>query len=322
MSILFKKILLIVVIAIITRENSRAQVEMQGSQFILDKTYINPAFMGADGRASANVQYQAVSGGQADAVKAYTISIGGNIALPKVKSSIGINAVKSSFGSDNYTVGYGNYAYHLPVSETMVLSSSVGIGVQQFDINLSDLVTVKQGDPLARRNIYSSKFDARFGIVGNVSNKYYFGLSFDNILSLYTNKDSYFNQIPPTFRKINMYVIAGANFVSENNFKLMPSILFIKNMGGITSVDVNASVLLKNALGLGIGFRQRIEELETITEDNGKSLTQSIIRPMLYYQLNNAKSNMKIGYCYNFNAARSVGINAGTHDISITFNVL
>ena len=303
---------------IITSNASKAQLEMQGSQFILDKTFINPAFMGTESQAMVDVQYQAISGGQGTGSKAYTLSVGGNINLPKVKSSIGINAVKNTFGNDSYTVGYGNYVYHLPVSETMVLSSSIGVGIQQFDINLSDLVTIKEGDPLAKRNIYSSKFDARFGVVGSINKKYYFGLSFDNILSLYTNKDSYSNQVPATFRKINMYAIVGANFEMPD-FTLSPTFLFIKNMGGVTSIDLNAQLVMKKALTFGIGFRQRIEEIQTITEDNGRSLTQSIIRPMLSYQLNNAKSSIKFGYLYNFNTSRSMGINSGTHDISLAF---
>ncbi|WP_165953099.1 PorP/SprF family type IX secretion system membrane protein [Pedobacter changchengzhani] len=319
MKIFLKNMMMVALTIIISSTVAKAQLEMQGSQFILDKTFINPAFMGTESQAMGNAQYQAVSGAQGSGAKAYTLSVGGNVNLPKVKSSIGFNAVKNTFGNDSYTVGYGNYVYHLPVSENMVLSSSIGIGVQQFDINLSDLVTVKDGDPLARRNIYSSKFDARFGIAGRINNKYYFGLSFDNILSLYTNKDSYSNQVPATFRKINLYAIMGANLPIQGNLMLTPTFLFIKNMGGITSIDVNAQILMNRSLAFGIGFRQRIEEVSTITEDNGRSLTQSIIRPMLSYQLNNAKNSIKIGYLYNFNASSSVGLNVGTHDISLAF---
>lgn len=322
MKTVLKNMMMVVITIIITTNIAKAQLELQGSQFLLDKTYINPAFMGTEGQATANIQYQAISGAQTSGAKAYTVSLGGNINLPKIKSAIGVNAVKNSFGNDGYTVVYGNYVYHLPVSQSMVLSSSLGIGVQQFNINVSDLVTIKENDPLAKRNIYSSKFDARFGVMGKVNNKYYFGLSFDNILSLYTNKDSYFNQVPPTFRKINMYVILGANVQTPNNFMFMPTFLFIKNMGGITSIDINGAVLMNKVLTLGIGFRQRIENLDVVSENEGESLTQSIIRPMFAYQINRAKNNFKVGYCYNFNASKSsLGVNAATHDISISFNM-
>lgn len=320
-----KKTIIVIYILLISLfgvNKSVAQMEMQGSQFIFDKTYINPAFSGINGGFNANLHYQLADAGQYSG-KSYTLSAGASIALKQVKSALGANVVRNVFGNDSYTMGYANYVYHLPVSAETVLSSGISLGIQQFDINLSGLTTVDPNDPLATRNIYSSKLDARFGMTGTFSNKFYVGASFDNILSLYTKKDDYYNQVPPTFRKINMYLIAGANLVYDSGMQVQPSLLFIKNFGGVTSVDVNALLTFERSISFGIGFRQRIEQSQSVALDvNDQTISQSIIRPMIQYQLNKVNRSLKIGYCYNFNAGNSMNVGSkGSHDITLVFEM-
>lgn len=299
-----------------------AQAEMQGSQFIFDHTYINPAFSGIGGKVNANLHFQLNDANQGIG-KSYTLSAGGNLQLDKIKSGIGVNVVKSVFGNDSYTIGYGNYVYHLPVSESTVLSSGISIGIQQFDINLSDLVTVQENDPLSGRNTYTSKFDARFGLVATINKKYYAGISFDNILAIYNNKDSYYYQVPPSFRKINMYIIGGITVDNSNDLLLQSNLLLMKTFGGLTALDLNALVTFNKGFGLGVGFRQQIEEMESVAVGkDGKTLSQSILRPMLQYTIHTAKQQqIKLGYCYSFNASRSVVTGRATHDISLVFNI-
>jgi type IX secretion system PorP/SprF family membrane protein len=307
---------------LISINSSFAQVEMQGSQFIFDKTYVNPAFSGINGDFNANLHYKLNDAGRQFG-KAYTLSAAANIALEQIKSGLGVNVVRDVFGNDSYTMGYGNYVYHLPVSSTTVLSSGISLGIQQFDINLSDLTTVVQNDPLAGRNIYSSKFDARFGLAGTFNNKFYLGVSFDNILSLYTRKDDYYNQVPPTFRKINMYLIAGANLEYDSGIQMQPSLLFMKNFGGITSIDFNALLTFDRSISFGAGFRQRIEESQSVAiGKNDKSISQSILRPMIQYQINKANQSVKIGYCYSFNAGNSLNVGSkGSHDLALVYQL-
>lgn len=316
------KFFVIIFIGLVFNKKSFAQIEMQGSQYLFDKTYINPAFLGAEGLLNANLHYQ-LNNIENGANKSYTISAAANVELKRIKSGLGINVVKNSFGNDNYTMGYINYGYHLPVSDHVTLTSAISLGIQQFDINISNLITVQQNDPYAKRNIYSSKFDSRFGLRVNIKKKYYAGISFDNILSLYTKKDDFSNQVPPTFRKINMYIIGGAKIDYENGLVLEPNLMFIKNFGGTTAIDLNAAINFKNSFGFGIGFRQQVEENKNFgVEGEDKTYNQSLIRPLINYTLNvGSKNLMKFGYCYNFSANQSVGISRNSHDMSIIFNI-
>lgn len=298
-----------------------AQQELQGSQFLTDKTYINPAFAGSNTRLMANVQYQATGGSQTSGADNKLISAAASFSLPSTRATIGFNAVKNTFGNDSYGVTYGNYTYHLPLSQELVLSSAIGLGLQQYNINLSNLTTANPLDPLAKQNIYSSKLDARFGLAATLKGNFYAGISFDNIFSLYTSKESFAYQIPSTFRKINMYATLGAKIPMPSDVTLMPSLLLIQNMGGITSIDINTMVLMQETIGFGFGFRQRVEEVKSIMEDNGASETQAVLRGMLTYQIKSTGTNkFRIGYCYNYSAAKT-GVQVGSHDLSLAFNI-
>ncbi|HTN20786.1 MAG TPA: PorP/SprF family type IX secretion system membrane protein [Pelobium sp.] len=299
-----------------------AQEDLQGGQFIFDKTFINPAFSGLDNKLETDLHYQMLGGGQATN-NAYVISAGANIQLEKAKSGMGINVIRSTFGNDNYTVGYINYAYHLKVSEQTMLSSSLSLGIQQYDIDLSGAITSENNDPLAQSSVYNSRLNGRFGFLASIEKKYYFGASFDNIFSQYKNRDDFDNATPSAYRRISMYLLAGVNMQYDSGVVFNPSVLYISNFGGISYADLNLMLTLNNTVSFGLGFRQSLENSRSAeaNSNNLKNFSRSLIRPMFQYQLNGKKDNLKIGYCYNFNANRDVAIGHSSHDISLVFSL-
>ncbi|MND30195.1 hypothetical protein D3C80_207230 [compost metagenome] len=297
-----------------------AQVEMQGSQYLFDRTYVNPAFSGSSGIVDASASFQLKEVSQ-NPGKSYNICAAGNFYLSKIKSGLGANVMSMVFGNDHYTTAYINYAYHLQVSDKVGLSSGLSLGIQQFQINLSDLTTVNPNDPLEKQNIYSSKMNARYGLSATFNNNYYIGISFDNILSLYTNKQDLENQIPPMFRKISMYLTGGGVIHLNEVNKLEPSFLIMKTFTGVNAYDLNAMATLTEGVDAGIGYRYLSELKNVATDENGNG--QSSFRPMIRFKLNPGKSNQffKIGYAYNFSVGREAGLNTGSHDISLLFNM-
>ncbi|AFD08047.1 PorP/SprF family type IX secretion system membrane protein [Solitalea canadensis] len=297
-----------------------AQVEMQGSQYLFDKTYVNPAFSGSSGliAASANFQLKEISQNPG---KSYNINAAGNFYLSKIKSGIGVNVMSMVFGNDHYTTAYINYAYHLQVSEKVGLSSGLSLGLQQFQINLADLTTVNPNDPLEKQNIYSSKMNARYGLSATFNNNYYVGVSFDNILSFYTNKQDLENQIPPMFRKISMYIIGGGEIRLNDVNKLESGLLIMKTFKGMNAYDLNVMATLTEGIDAGIGYRYLSEIKNVTTDENGNG--QSSFRPMIRFKLNTGKNNqfLKVGYAYNFSIGRETGLNTGAHDISLLFSM-
>lgn len=304
--------------------SSIAQVEMHGSQYIIDKTYLNPAFTGTEASFSGNLHFQMNGMTQGSSANDYTFSAAGAIQIKNSKAALGFNLVKNAFGNDNYTMGYGNFVYHLPISENVSLSSGASLGVQQFNINLINLVAIQENDPALRNNVYSSNFEARLGLQTTINKKYYLGISFDNMLSFYSKKDDFFNQVPPTFRKINMYIMGGADIPYDSGLLFQPSILFINNFGGITSVDINAVATFDKRIGVGLGLRQDIEDFQSVAIGNdGKTYKQSIIRTLLRYHTPVGKNNnwVRIAYGFNFNPNAGVGLSRNSHEISLALSV-
>jgi type IX secretion system PorP/SprF family membrane protein len=296
-----------------------AQVELQGSQYIFNKTYINPAFAGTEGTLNANLFYQLNNSNGGTTQNSNTAAGAVDGLFPNNKSAYGVNFIRSRFGNDTYTVANANYAYHLNLSEELVLSSGVGLGFQQFNINLLNLQTVTPNDPVSSNNVYSSKADAHAGIRMLYKSKYYAGLSFDNLLSVYTTRNDYENNVPQMFRKISMYAIAGTDIDFPSNVNLKSSLLLMKTFGGLTALEVSAMFEMMHSLSLGASFRQNISYFTSNTASRDY-FYQSILRPMIQYDISK-KNNLKVGYCYSFNAGTTNNLNRGSSDFSIVYNI-
>jgi type IX secretion system PorP/SprF family membrane protein len=295
-----------------------AQADLQGSQYIFNKTYINPAFSGAEGPLNANIFYQVNDPGIGTIKNTNTISSAVDGLFPNKHSAWGLNFVKSRFGNDSYTVANVNYAYHLNLSEDLTLSSGLGLGFQQFNIDLLNAQTVSPNDPVSGNNVYSSKSDARAGFRLQYQSKYYGGISFDNLLSIYSSRDDFKNSVPQMFRRISMYGIIGANISYPSGFNLQPSLLFMKTFGGQTAMEFSAMVEFINSLSLGLSLRQNISAYESSNAIKDYRY-QSIIRPMLQYDLSK-KNNLRLGYCYSFNVNKTSSLKA-SNDFSIVYNI-
>ncbi|HET8827897.1 MAG TPA: PorP/SprF family type IX secretion system membrane protein [Pelobium sp.] len=319
---LIKIIGLALVLAIVKNDLLLAQEDLQGSQFIFDKTFVNPAFSGLNNKLDADVHYQML-GGKQENNNAYVVSAGVNLLLEKAKSGIGFNLVRSAFGNDNYTIGYMNYAYHLKVSEQTTLSSSLSLGVQQYNINLAGAITAESNDPLAQSNFYSSRLNARFGFLASFSDKYYLGASFDNILSKYKNQEDFDKTTPLAYRSISMYLLGGVNLYYDSGISIHPNVLLISNFGGLSSVDLNMLLGFNRTVSFGIGFRQSLDESLSpgLNKEDVKSFSRSLIRSIFQYQVKSKQNNIRIGYCYNFNANKAIAIAHSSHDISLIFSL-
>jgi len=295
------------------------QVDLQGSQYLFNKTYINPAFAGTEGALNANLFYQLNNSNSGTTQNSNTIAGAIDGLFPNNKSAYGISFIRNRFGNDTYTVANANYAYHLNLSQELVLSSGVGLGFQQFNIDLLNLQTVTPNDPVSANNVYSSKADAHAGLRMLYKSKYYAGLSFDNLLSVYTTRNDYENNVPQMFRKISMYAIAGANIDFPSNVNMKSSLLLMKTFGGLTAVEVSAMFELMHSLSLGASFRQNISYYTSNTASRDY-LYQSILRPMIQYDISK-KNNLRVGYCYSFNAGTTNNLNRGSNDFSIVYNI-
>lgn len=100
----------------------------------------------------------------------------------------------------------------------------------------------------------------------------------------------------------------------------MPSVLYTKNFGVFTSLEVNTSLLFEKSFGIGFSFRNRIEEETAFVQENGSGISQSIIRATMAYYMKKENNNFRVGYCYNFNSGKN-GTKVGSHDLSLAYSI-
>lgn len=292
------------------------QAELQGSQYLFHKTYINPAYTGSLGDFSANMHFM-MKDGAGNAKNSSTVSLAADAMLPSKRLGLGLNLIRSRFGNDSYTTLYLNAAYHLQASDELVIASGIAAGFQQFDIDLSQLSVVAPGDPAAREgNLYSSKVDLRAGVYLQYLQKFYVGLSFDNLTSIYVNRTDHQNYLPLEFRRLNLYFNAGARFEYDQGLMLRPSLLILKTFGGSTTIEGGTFLDISRYFALGVAFRYHSQAMSSINEDRER-YAQNIIRPML--DINILKSgNLRMSYGYNINANRPGNISNAMHDFVLT----
>src|SRR5690606_38336062 len=234
---------------------------------------------------------------------------------------LGLNLIRSRFGNDSYTTLYLNAACHLHAADGLTISSGIAAGFQQFDINLSELAVVTPGDPATRDgNLYSSKVDLRAGIYINYLQKFYAGLSFDNLTSFYVNRDDHRNYLPLQFRRLNHYFNTGARFEYDQGLMLRPSLLILKTFGGSTTIEGGTFLDISRNFSLGVAFRYHSQAMSSINEDRER-YAQNIIRPMLDISILKS-GNLRVSYGYNINANRPGGISNAMHDFALTHRFL
>ncbi|MEC3881265.1 PorP/SprF family type IX secretion system membrane protein [Parapedobacter sp. 10938] len=296
------------------------QAELQGSQYLFHKTYINPAYTGSLGDFSANMHFM-MKDGVGNAKNSSTVSLAADAMLPGKQLGLGLNLIRSRFGNDSYTTVYLNAAYHLHASDELIIASGIAAGFQQFDIDLSQLSVVSPGDPAAGEgNLYSSKVDLRAGIYASYLEKFYVGLSFDNLTSVYVNRADYEHYLPLEFRRLNLYFNAGARVAYDQGLMLRPSLLILKTFGGATTIEGGTFLDISRNFSLGVAFRYHSQAMSSIN-DNQKRYAQNIIRPML--DINILKSgNLRMSYGYNINANRPGNLSAAMHDFALTYRFL
>ena len=296
------------------------QAELQGSQYLFHQTYINPAYAGAFGSFSANMHFM-MKDGVGNAKNSSTMSLAADAMLPSKRLGLGLNLIRSRFGNDSYTTLYLNAAYHLQASDDLVIASGIAAGFQQFDINLSGLSVVTPGDPaLGDGNLYSSKVDLRAGVYLHYLQKFYLGLSFDNLTSFYVNRSDHRNYFPLEFRRLNLYLNAGARFEYDSGLLLRPSLLILKTFGGSSTIEGGGFLDISRNFALGIAFRYHSQAMSSITEDHER-YAQNVIRPML--EVNILRSgNLRMSYGYNMNANRPGRISNAIHDFSLTYRFI
>ena len=295
----------------LTSKLAFAQQDAQFSQYMFNGIYINPAYAGYKEQLNASAFYRNQWAGITGSPKTTSVAIDaiandGNVGLALQLST-------DELGAQKNFAGYANYAYRIRMNEdgTSRLALGLGIGVVQFGIN-GALLNPNDPEPNQPVGMQTSTVpDARIGVYFS-NNQFFAGLSVDNLVAQYLNKDRY-TFIPQP--KPQIYLTAGTLIPLSEDMVLKPSFLIKDDRAGPTGLDIDAFIIMGDKVWIGGGYRTGIKLYNKPYLQSDLNSQNSAVGAVQIF----ATNNIRIGYAYDFSVGPLQRYSGGTHEISISY---
>ena len=271
-------------------ERATAQQDAEYTQYMFNSLVLNPAYAGSRDALSATAIYRHQWAGMDGAPR--TLSLGGHSPIGD-RVGVGLFLENDRIGVHNRFSLFGSYAYKIPVAADGNLSLGLQAGILSYASNWANLPNIQDPtDPNFQGQ--QSKLLPNFGIGAYYyTDRYYVGLSVPHLLA--NNLDD----ISPQAKQYMHYFLTGGMvFDINSDLKLKPSIL-IKHVPSLSPLeaDLNVSLLFRDALWVGMGYR-----------------TADALLFLLEYQF---PTGLRIGYSYDLTLTKLSGFNSGSHEIML-----
>jgi len=310
-----KKLLLLIGCSVLLlSQRSAAQQDAQYSQYMFNGIYINPAYAGYKEVLNVHSFYRSQWTGITGAPRSMSLAVDatandGNVGLA-------LQVTSDKLGAQTNLSVYGNYAYRIRMNDdgSSRLALGLGVGMAQLGIDGS-LLNPNNPEPFQPVGVQSTIVpDARAGVYF-ANDRYYAGLSVDNLIATYINIDRYAFIPQP---KPHYYLTAGAFIPLTENFQIKPSFLLKDDRGGPTSLDVNAFLMIKEILWVGGSYRTAVKLYDKSYLQRDLTPRNSAVAAVQIFP----SERIRIGYGYDFSIGPLQGYSGGTHEISISYSFI
>ena len=300
---------------------SRAQQNVQFTQYIFNSMSVNPAYTGYKeewfGQLGLRSQWVGLEG----APKTGLLSIDGVVDPINKRHGLGMQVIADKLGPQSATSTYANYAFRLRLNEedTQRLSFGIGAGVTQYSLDGAVLDPIEGGDQVVPAGKISNWVpDIRFGVY-YYNPKWYAGVSVMDLLSgdQSNNIFRWDNTTTDNIRrKRHLYFIGGALFNFSPGLDFRPSLLVKEDFKGPTSVDVNAMFIFGQRFWLGAGWRTGVSVFKReYNRVSGNSLSgRNSFSAITQIYVTNA---LRVGYSYDHVVSELSNVQNGSHEITL-----
>jgi type IX secretion system PorP/SprF family membrane protein len=288
-----------------------AQQEVLYTQYMFNALALNPGYAG-NKEFNMNVTYRQQWTELQGAPKTMLLTI--EKGIHKKNLGLGLHITKDEIGLQKHLSPFLSVAYRIRVSEKTTLSSGIGIGFSQYQLDGTRFITSTSGDPILQAKLTSTiLMDGKFGFYLS-NDDFYLGLSAAN---LFNNNVNYTgdkrNIIVP--QKRHFFLMSGVVIPVSQKIKFYPSFLIKENFNQPTNADLNAFILIDEKIWIGGSYRTSVN---LIGKD---SLQQDLVKraaAAASIQVYPARG-MRIGYSYDFSIGGLNTYFGGTHEISIGY---
>ncbi|MCF6170886.1 MAG: type IX secretion system membrane protein PorP/SprF [Bacteroidales bacterium] len=252
-----KKVTLLLFVFLLLRISAFSQVQL--TQYMMDGSVYNPAFVGSEKAIMANMfgrkQWMGFEDASGNKVSPRTFVFNLQSPVYSFSSGIGLNVVSDRLGFEqNFGVKI-NYAYRFTLGDNHRLGAGLALSFLNKTIDFGELVVEDPGDPLLKFDNKQSAtfFDLDLGVHYRFSDKAYAGLSVTNLLqsSRGIGNVRYHQKTNIYFTGGYYYPLTGLNF---KTLYIIPSFLLKTNFAS-TQIDLNVVANYNHQYWAGISYR-------------------------------------------------------------------
>ncbi|KXK37594.1 MAG: type IX secretion system membrane protein PorP/SprF [Saprospiraceae bacterium] len=259
---------------------------------------VNPSAAAKDGKLKGMVFYRKQWSGLNGSPE--TMGFSAELPLESVSSGIGVNIMYDKIGFEKHTSMYLNYAYRIPLTQSITLSAGIKGGVSLFNANLTDAITP---DPSQTDPVYSSVMSSVVPRAGAglflYSQNTYLGLSIPYIFASIPGQGFSFID-DGIFLSRHYYLTAGHVFsLGQSGIQLKPSIFIRYHKAAPVQVDFSGSMWYKDIFGFGLTYR-----------------TGDALAAMVDIALS---SNIVLSYAYDYTVSDFRSIGRAAHEIILIY---
>ncbi len=276
--------------------SGKAQQNAMSTQYMFNTLALNPAYAGSRNVVSATALVRSQWTGIEGAPKTGTFTIDAPIMDKRL--GIGLQLITDKLGVTQTNGAALSLAYRIPL-EKGTISFGLQGDVSQYKANLTsiELGSTPGYDPAFANNVNKSLFNFGTGAYYN-SDRFYLGLSAQNLIP---NRLSEPGDGEPLAGKqaVHIFLSSGYVFPIAADLNLKPSFLIKYVNGAPVQGDINATLWIKDVLGIGLQYR-----------------TSADIAALLEIQ---ATPQIRIGYSYDRSITRLQHFNSGSHEIMLRY---
>ncbi len=271
-----------------------AQQDAQFTQYMYNTINVNPAYAGSRGALSIFALHRTQWVGLDGAPVTNAVSV--NTPLNGSNLGLGVSLINDRIGPTHENTISADLSYTIPTSESFKLSFGLKGTANLFDLNISELDPVDQGDEsLQNYNKFTPNIGA--GIYLH-SDKAYIGFSIPNFIE--TNRFSD-NDVKIFKEKVNYYLIGGYVFDLNSYLKFKPAFISKLVEGAPLQMDMSANFMFNDKFVVGVAYRW-----------------SAALSAMVGFQVSDG---IYIGYGYDNETTNLKNYNSGSHEIFLRYEI-
>ena len=288
------KIFGLTLIVVACASGLRAQQQVMFTQYMFNTLAINPAYAGSHETFSATALLREQWSGLDGAPSTQTFSA--HAPIRDQKMGLGFVLLHDKIGVTNQTGAYFSYAYKIEFLNEAKLSFGLQGGFTNFNAKFSEVSTT---DPsFVGNDIIEWQPNAGAGVFYSTQ-RFYAGLSVPQLIETEFDKS---NSDSDSRLVRHYFISSGYVFDLNPELKLKPNVLVKYVKGAPLQVDLNANLLIKEIVWVGVSWR---------SFDSMDAIFQLQVSPRL-----------QLGYAYDFATQSDLRrVNSGSHELMLNYRI-